>query len=55
MKTIFYPVVVLYFPEIVTAVAAHFIIIFHGLFYYFIILAFTKCHVGGCHIVECVL
>ena len=32
-----------------------FIIIFQGLFYYFIILGFTKCYVEECHIVECVL
>ncbi len=33
----------------------YFMIIFQGLFYHFIILGFSKCHVGECHIAECVL
>ncbi len=55
MHKIFYPVVVFYFPGTVCRGGRLFIIIFQGLFYYFIILGFTKCHVEECYIVECVL
>ncbi len=48
-------IVAFYFTETVYRGGRFFIIIFQGLFYYSIIQGFTKCHVGECHIVECVL
>ena len=54
MCRIFYPARLFVFPSnsLPWWMLYFIIIMFQGLFYYFIMLGFTKCHIGGCHIVE---